>query len=177
MDINEILKGAKNLMNNIDEKGLPRVNHNKINDNLNENINFTPIELPDENSFLMPKKQVTQFKNLNTSKMDPRILESLKNQPIQIADPNSTINGREIDPSLFKKNTPKPTQQRQVMNESYNQPNNGNLSVNPEQLKQMVKDCLLEFMTTTFTKNLSETVIKSTIKSLLSEGKITAKTK
>lgn len=173
--LNAMLMGAKNLMNHLDENGVPNVEA-KMNENYDHIDTSNVVELPDLDSY--KKSEVVPLKNINTSKMDPRILESLKKQPIIAQDPNATIGGRPIDPSLFKKNSPKPVPvQRKVVNENYNNMNNDSIMVNPEQLRQMVKDCLLEFMTTTFTKNLSESVIKTTIKSLISEGKITAKTK
>jgi hypothetical protein len=173
--LNAMLRGAKNLMSHIDEKGVPEIT-NKLNEGYGHIDTSDVVDLP--NIDLPTKNKVVPLKNLNTSKMDPRILESLKKQPSLTVDPNASLGGRMIDPTLFKKNQVKqPNQQKPLVNENVKMSNNGSIMVNPEQLKQMVKDCLLEFMTTTFTKNLSETVIKTTIKSLISEGKITAKTK
>lgn len=72
-------------------------------------------------------------------------------------------------------NTNKVTTKSSI-NESHN---NGNemITIGRNELKGMMKDVLLEYLTNDYSKNLTETVITKTINSLIKEGKINVKKK
>lgn len=118
----------------------------------------------------------------SASKLPPAILEAMKTNPIQQPtwNPNHSFNLEDV-PDLIEKpmvnvQYRQPVQQQyQNLNEQSNQIPSGMMLVNESQLRQIMKDYMLEFMTTSFTKNLSEEVIKKTIGTLLKEGKITVK--
>lgn len=124
----------------------------------------------------------------SASKLPPAILEAMQNHPIQQPtwNPNQTFDLSDVpdlvekpmDNYQFQQPTQRPQQNQQLFEQQY-QPQQqipaGMMMVNEAQLRQMMKDFMLEFMTTTFTKSLSEEVIKKTIGTLIKEGKITVK--
>jgi transcription initiation factor TFIID subunit TAF12 len=71
--------------------------------------------------------------------------------------------------------TPK-TNQRPIQENVVNQ-NNGMINVSENVLRAMIKDVLIEYLTTDYTKNLTENVIKKTVNTLIKEGKINVKKK
>jgi hypothetical protein len=52
---------------------------------------------------------------------------------------------------------------------------NGMITVNESDLRNMIKDVLIEYLTGDYQKNLTEGVIKKTINTLIKEGKIKTK--
>lgn len=118
-------------------------------------------------------------KNLRTSKMDPRILEAMINNPIVPESMSSTFSLEDMQSNgHHKPNISEAIRQpnRQPMN---NKPYNGEkmITMTESELDAKIKSALLEFMTTTFTKALTETTIKKTIGTLIREGKIKVREK
>jgi hypothetical protein len=71
---------------------------------------------------------------------------------------------------------PIPQARKQPIQENYQQPQQlGGHSDNV--LRAMMKDVLIEYLSNEYSKNLTESVIKQTISTLINEGKITAKKK
>jgi hypothetical protein len=60
---------------------------------------------------------------------------------------------------------------------NYQQPQQGFGGYSENVLKAMMKDVLIEYLSNEYSKNLTETVIKQTINTLINEGKITTKKK
>lgn len=123
------------------------------------------------------------YKNINSSKMPAAIKEAMMKTPIpQLTGPNHTFNYEDVVDQPARKPqfpaTPK-TNPKQVYEQ--HQPiganPNGTFTVSESVLRAIVKDMFLEFMTQTFTQNLSEEVIKKTITTLIKEGKLNVKRK
>lgn len=111
------------------------------------------------------------------SKVPDIIKEAMKDSPpLPSYNPYHTFNVEDV-PELLEKPINQ-QQYRKPVRENI-QPNQqipaGMIMVNEAQLKQMMQDFMFEFMTNTFTKNLSEETIKRTISTLIKEGKITVK--
>lgn len=118
-----------------------------------------------------------QYKNMETSKMPSFIKEAMKNTPIpQLSMANATFSLDDVQDLIEK-----PVQRQQVNNQRpiNEQKSNDTFTVSESALrgiiKDVVKDELLEFMSETFTKQLSENTIKKTINTLIKEGKIKKK--
>lgn len=121
------------------------------------------------------------FKNLHTSKMSPEILKLMVDNPIQQVGPKLNAAGqRTFDlsdvPAEMLKNAPVATQQYVNVNETIQAPQYQNgqkmITLSEADLDAKIQKCLLEFMTTTFTKTLTEATIKKTITTLIKEGKL-----
>jgi hypothetical protein len=123
------------------------------------------------------------YNNIASSKMPDNIKKAMMEQPIpQFGSPNHTFNLEDVmDEKPMPMVNPTPRKQPSApapMRESYvSQPSSDTFTVSEAALRGIVKDILLEFMTETFTKTLSEDVIKKTIGTLIKEGKIGAKKK
>jgi hypothetical protein len=104
----------------------------------------------------------------------------LKNPP-QVVNPMGSFSLEDMG-DLVEKPLPMPSangQRRQVQpQQSLNENvmvNNDKITVSEAILRGIIKDVLLEFLTTDYTKNLTEGVIKKTINTLIKEGKIKTK--
>lgn len=120
--------------------------------------------------------------------MDPRILEAMVKMPI---DPEEGVRGPTFTLEDAKKMMPGYAQPQQTtvpvppqyVTESVYPPVNTHyngeriITMTESELDAKIKSALLEFMTTTFTKTLTETTIKKTIGTLIKEGKIRVKQK
>ena len=73
---------------------------------------------------------------------------------------------------------PTPQSRRQTVQENYQQPIQQQFGgYNEDALRGMIKDVLIEYLSNEYSKNLTESVIKQTITTLINEGKITTKKK
>jgi len=122
------------------------------------------------------------YKNLHTSKMSPEILKAMVEQPIVQTAPKINAAGmRTFDlsdvPAEMLKSAPVVQQQAYTpVNESIQAPQYQNgqkmITLSEAELDAKIKNALLEFMATTFTKTLTEATIKRTITTLINEGKL-----
>ena len=122
-----------------------------------------------------------QYRNMETSKMPSFIKEAMMNSPIpQVSMAGSTFSLDDVS-ELVDKPLPKqmsnPKRSRQVNEVIQN--NNDTFTVSESSLRgiirDVVKDELLEFMSETFSKKLTENAIKKTINTLIKEGKLKTK--
>ena len=191
IDINRlkgILGGAKAIMNKV-ETGDYEVGHidsRALNEDGVQEMMAEGIVRPQQP--VAPQMQANKplYKNMATSKMPAAIKEAMMQSPIpQYSGPNHTFNIEDVQDMVPQQrvapkypSTPQ-TNPRQVVYEQapVGANPNGTFTVSEAALRAIVKDVLLEFMTNTFTQNLSEEVIKKTITTLIKEGKITAKKK
>jgi hypothetical protein len=122
---------------------------------------------------------------METSNMPSAIKEAMMATPIpQGNGVNHTFNLEDVQeppqrqqrPTQFP-STPKTNPQPEYEQQSIGGNPNGTFTVSESALRAIVQDMLLEFMTQTFTQNLSEDVIKKTIGTLIKEGKINVRKK
>ena len=108
------------------------------------------------------------YKNINESKMPDAIKNAMINQPIpQMSGPNHTFTLDDVQ-DLVEKPIPtnyRPPVQQNNINESASQHNQGNnFNVSESTLraivKEMINEALLDFMSESYSKNLTENAIK-----------------
>jgi hypothetical protein len=198
-----MLRGAKQVMDKVE--GTPsRVNYGQPTPSrsMNEGDRFdsvlpemelltelpagvTPPSTPPSNT---PIKQT--FKNLHTSKMAPEILKAMVENPIQVPSmgglggaPAFTLEDvkslvrTEINETEQPLTTPQQISGQTVKPQIMNSQGQMLITMTEDELDKKIQNKLLEFMTTTFTKTLTENTIKKTITTLIKEGKIKVKPK
>ena len=112
-----------------------------------------------------------------------RLPESIKKAMMQnpIAQPtglNHTFTLDDVSDIAYEKPMPTPQSRRQTVQENYQQPIQQQFGgYNEDVLRGMIKDVLIEYLSNEYSKNLTESVIKQTITTLINEGKITTKKK
>lgn len=190
IDVNRlknILGGARAIMDKV-ESGNYETGHvdgRALNEDGIQQMMAEGITRPQVQHAVAPQINANQpmYKNINSSKMPTAIKEAMMKTPIpQMTGPNHTFNYEDVADQVQQKRTPQyPTTPRTNPQPVYEQQigvnNNGTFTVSESALRAIVKDCLLEFMTQTFTQNLSEDVIKKTITTLVKEGKLNVKRK
>lgn len=125
------------------------------------------------------------YKNMETSKMPSFIKEAMQNNPIpQMSLAGNTFSLEDMGdlvekPMPTKIQNPKRPAQIQEQHQAIRKNSNDSFTVSETALrgiiKDVVKDELLEFMSETFTKKLTEQAIKRTINTLIKEGKLKTK--
>lgn len=186
--LKNILGGARAIMDKV-ESGNYETGHvdgRALNEDGVQQMMAEGITRPMVQHAVAPQMNANQpmYKNMNTSKMPSAIKEAMMQTPIpQMSGPSHTFNYEDVAehapqqrapqfPSTPRTN-PQPVYEQQQIGAN----NNGTFTVSESALRAIVKDCLLEFMTQTFTQNLSEDVIKKTITTLVKEGKLNVKRK
>jgi hypothetical protein len=122
-----------------------------------------------------PKNSGSNFKNMESSRMDPAIKKMMLETPTNGAP--QTFNLSDVSDLIEKPMPVNGGYTKKSISESHNQDGEKVYNLTESQLKNMINESLMEFMTKTFVKNLSESVIKSTITTLIKEGKINIKKK
>lgn len=194
IDVNRlknILGGAKAIMNKV-ESGDYETGHvdgRALNEQGVQEMMAEGITRPQQAVAPQVQNNQPMYKNINTSKMPDAIKEAMMATPIpQGQGINHTFNLEDVQPQGQQQNipqqypsTPKTQPRQQMYEQQQQQPvganQNGTFTVSESALRAIVKDMFLEFMTNTFTQNLSEQVIKNTISTLIKEGKINIKKK
>jgi hypothetical protein len=124
------------------------------------------------------------YKNLNTTKMPPSIVEAMVKNPQQVKIPAS-LGGEafSIDDVAALVNPQQQyqqvnnqvnerIQQPQTIQSGVNQYGQKTITLTEAELDAKIKNALFEFMSTTFTKTLTEATIKKTMGMLIREGKL-----
>lgn len=189
-----MLSGAKQIMNKVEtgDYSVGNVDSRALTEDGVKQMQAEGIVRPQQN-YQAPVNSAIQAQR--ASKLPPAILEAMQNNPIQqptwnpthsfdLSDVPDLIEKPIVNPQ-YRQPAQRPQQNQQLAEQQYQpqyqQPQyqqpiqEGMMLVNEAQLRQMMKDYMLEFMSNTFTKNLSEEVIKKTIGTLIKEGKITVK--
>jgi hypothetical protein len=186
--LKNILGGARAIMDKV-ESGNYETGHvdgRALNEDGIQQMMAEGITRPQVQHAVAPQINANQpmYKNINSSKMPSVIKEAMMKSPIpQMTGPNHTFNYEDVADQVPPQRTPQfPQTPRTNPQPVYEQQqiganNNGTFTVSESALRAIVKDCLLEFMTQTFTQNLSEDVIKKTITTLVKEGKLNVKKK
>jgi len=194
--LKNILGGAKAIMNKVEtgDYTTGNVDSRALNEDGIQQMMAEGITRPQAQHAVAPQIQPNQpmYKNMATSKMPSAIKEAMMQSPIpQMAGPQGhTFNLEDVQdvvqpqyqkPPQFPstpKTSPQPVyEQQQQQQQQMGANGNGTFTVSESALRAIVKDMLLEFMTQTFTQNLSEETVKKTIQTLLKEGKINVKRK
>jgi hypothetical protein len=189
VDVNKlagILAKAKNVMRatetgnyktgNIDSSRLVENTENYLDEsNVNMNsVNHNNTYQPQTN-----QKPVGQYNEemVRNSRLPENIKKAMLENPIPV--PNNpighTFNLEDVAHLMDDKPMPAPStpRTRQTVNENYN--NSDMITIHKNELKDIVKDVLIEYLTNEYAKNLTETTIKKTINTLIKEGKIGTK--
>ncbi len=193
IDVNRlkgILGGAKAIMNKVEtgDYTTGNVDGRALNEDGVQQMMAEGITRPQTS--VAPQMQANQplYKNMETSKMPSAIKEAMMATPIpQGNGVNHTFNLEDVQPQAQQvqqrapqqypstpRTNPQPVYEQQ---QPIGANGNGTFTVSESALRAIVQDMLLEFMTQTFTQNLSEDVIKKTIGTLIKEGKINVKKK
>jgi hypothetical protein len=117
---------------------------------------------------------------IDNSRLPESIKKAMKENPIQQPTGlNHTFTLDDVYDIADEKPMPPPQPRRQSIQENtnYQQPQQGFGGYSENVLKAMMKDVLIEYLSNEYSKNLTETVIKQTINTLINEGKITTKKK
>jgi hypothetical protein len=193
----EMLSGAKQVMDKVNDSNF-KVDPEKVNRSMAQSGEL--LESLPEGATPQPTPQYTnnasqssgQYKNLGTSKMPDNIKEAMINNPIPKMDMNPDGNPsfslEDVQELLNKKQQPtaqpqqsQPQTQTQTnqVNESYITNSSGQrlITMTEAELDKKIDDALMNFMSKTFTKNLTENTIKKTINTLIKEGKLKVKSK
>lgn len=183
-----MLSGAKQIMNKV-ETG------DYSSGNIDPNMMVNSSQLVEAHAVPQQYHQApTQGRqnNFATSKMPQAIKEAMMNTPdLPVWNPHHTFDLADVAELIEKpipqqqqyRQTPQqPIQNQKLMEQQYQQQfqqqaPNDMMMVSEAQLTNMMHKYMMDFMTTTFTKSLSEEVIKTTIGTLIKEGKITVKSK
>lgn len=125
-----------------------------------------------------------QYRNMETSKMPAFIKEAMMNNPIpQMSGPNHTFNLEDVSDLIEKPlpttmsnpKTPAPIRESRQVQQNANDTFTVSETALRGIIKDVVKEELLEFMSETFAKKLTEQAIKRTINTLIKEGKLKTK--
>lgn len=187
-----MLGGAKQVMDKVDSANY-KVDHSRIQEGMTGGDAQLLESIPNGAT---PQGNPTRpmgnsYKNLETSKMPQHIKDLMVSNPMPKFNMGSgngpTFNLDDVK-SLVKPQAHQPQQVNQVVKEiPQQQQMNENSFVNSQgkmlvtlteaELDKKIQDALLQFMATTFTKELKENTIKKTITTLIKEGKIKVSSK
>ncbi len=116
---------------------------------------------------------------IDNSRLPESVKKAMRENPIpQPTGLSHTFTLDDVSDVAYEKPMPTPQARKQPIQETYQQPAQqqfGGYSENV--LRAMIKDVLIEYLSNEYSKNLTESVIKQTISTLLNEGKITTKKK
>lgn len=180
-----ILGKAKNIMKatesgnyktgNIDANKLVQDTGNYVNES---NVSQDMIQ----QNYADPVRPIGSYneQTIINSKLPESVKRAMLENPINL--PNNpighTFNLEDVSHLMDDKPMPPPTSKGKVVtNENYNNQSNNNdmITISKSQLKDVVKDILIEYLSNEYSKNLTENTIKKTINTLIKEGKINTK--
>ena len=182
-----MLGGAKQVMDKVNDSNY-KVDHGKVNEAISGNVELldrvpngaTPQSNP-------TRPMGNSFKNLETSKMPDAIKQAMINNPMpqmEMASGGGPTFSLEDVKALVKPQTAAIQENQikqipqQITETSFvNTQGKMLITLTEAELDKKINDALLNFMATTFTKNLTENTIKRTITTLIKEGKIKLKQK
>jgi len=162
--LSAILGNAKKIMNKIDNGDYSTGHVNEM------ALTESGVSQLMEQGY-QPKNDGSKFRNMETSKMDPAIKKMMLEN--QTDNAPKTFNLSDVSEDLIEKQIPsKGVYRPKNISEGTNNSGEKVYNLTESQLKNMINETLMEFMTKTFVKNLSESVITTTITTLIKEGKI-----
>ncbi len=118
--------------------------------------------------------------NVLNSRLPENIKKIMLEQPIPQVSMGHTFNLSDVSDLLDEKPMPAPAvrpRTNKMVNETVNSYNHNSdlITINKNELKDIIKDVLVEYLFNDYSKNLTESVIKKTINTLIKEGKISPK--
>jgi len=126
-----------------------------------------------------PTRPVNNYNKemIQNSKLPEAIKQAMLAHPIPQTTMNHTFSLDDVSDLIDEKPMPAPQARRNVVNEqTTNHTNNSNMvTIDKSELRDVIKDVLIEYLTQEYSKNLTENVIKKTINTLIKEGKVSNK--
>ena len=184
-----MLGGAKQVMDKVNNTNF-KIDHNTINETISGNVELLDSLPNGVSPNTNPTRQMgNSYQNLHTSKMPEIIKKAMVENPIpkyEMASgsgPTFSLDDVKnlVRPQIASNNVQQVQPQYNQINENSTKFVNPNgqilITMTEAELDKKIQNALLEFMATTFTKNLTENTIKRTISTLIKEGKIRVKQK
>ena len=176
-----ILGNAKKLMNKV-ETGNYETGHvdgRALTEDGVKQLQAEGVRRPSAQSQGQGQPQINES-NIKNSRLPESIKKAMLENPI--AQPNGMTHTFTLDDVYDiadEKPMPLPQARKQSVHENvnYQQPQQNVVGYNDNELRAMMKDVLIEYLSNEYSKNLTESVIKQTISTLINEGKITTKKK
>lgn len=179
-----MLGGAKQVMDKVNATNF-KVDHTRVNETLTGNVDLLDA-LPDgATPHSNPTRQMGYtYQNLEKSKMPEAIKRAMIENPMpkfEMASGGGPTFSLEDVKGLVRPQMAPQAQEVQPIQTQVTQLNEASIvnskgqmliTLTEAELDKKIQDKLLDFMATTFTKNLTETTIKRTITTLIKEGKI-----
>jgi hypothetical protein len=192
IDVNKlknILGNAKKIMQvtesgnyktgNIDSTKLVQDTSTYVNES---NMGGTYIPETYNQSYGDPTRPVNNYNQemIQNSRLPEAIKQAMLAHPIPQTTMNHTFSLDDVSDLIDEKPMPTPQARRNVVNEQTtnhtNHSNNSNMvTIDKNELRDVIKDVLIEYLTQEYSKNLTENVIKKTINTLIKEGKVSNK--
>lgn len=115
---------------------------------------------------------------IENSRLPESVKKAMRENPIaQPSGLNHTFTLDDVSDIAYEKPMPTPQARKQPIQETYQQPQQNFGGHSENVLRAMIKDVLIEYLSNEYSKNLTESVIKQTITTLINEGKVTTKKK
>lgn len=113
---------------------------------------------------------------IDNSRLPESVKRAMRENPIpQPTGLSHTFTLDDVSDVAYEKPMPIPQAKKQPIKETYQQPMQEQFGgYNENGLREMIKDVLIEYLTNEYSKNLTESVIKQTITTLIKEGKVNA---
>lgn len=190
IDVNKlknILGNAKKIMQvtesgnyktgNIDSTKLVQDTSSYVNES---NMGGTYIPETYNQSYGDPTRPVNNYNQemIQNSKLPEAIKQAMLAHPIPQATMNHTFSLDDVSDLIDDKPMPAPQVKRRtnINEQTTNYTNNSNMvTIDKNELRDVIKDVLIEYLTQEYSKNLTESVIKKTINTLIKEGKVSNK--
>ena len=115
---------------------------------------------------------------IENSRLPESVKKAMRENPIaQPSGLNHTFTLDDVSDIAYEKPMPTPQARKQPIQETHQQPQQNFGGHSENVLRAMIKDVLIEYLSNEYSKNLTESVIKQTITTLINEGKVTTKKK
>tara|TARA_R110000796_G_scaffold58413_4_gene134845 strand:+ start:4094 stop:4690 length:597 start_codon:yes stop_codon:yes gene_type:complete len=185
-----MLGGAKQVMDKVNGTDF-KVDHTRINETLTGNVELLDSLPNGATPQTNPTREMGHsYQNLEKSKMPEAIKRAMVETPIPKFEMSSgggpTFSLNDVKNLVKPQMAPQVQTQTQIPNQNNHKLNETTIvnskgqmliTMTEAELDKKIQDKLLDFMATTFTKNLTENTIKRTISTLIKEGKIKVKQK
>lgn len=190
IDVNKlknILGNAKKIMQvtesgnyktgNIDSSKLVQDTSTYVNES---NMGGTYIPETYNQSYGDPTRPVNNYNQemIQNSRLPEAIKQAMLAHPIPQTTMNHTFSLDDVSDLIDEKPMPAPQVKRRtnINEQTTNYNNNSNMvTIDKNELRDVIKDVLIEYLTQEYSKNLTESVIKKTINTLIKEGKVSNK--
>jgi len=185
--LKNILGNAKKIMQvtesgnyktgNIDSTKLVQDTSTYVNES---NVNGGYIPETYNQTYVDPTRAINTYDKtmIQNSRLPEAIKQAMLAHPIPQATMNHTFSLDDVSDLIEEKPMPAPqARNRATVNEQVtnNRTNSNMVTIDKNELRDVIKDVLIEYLTQEYSKNLTENVIKKTINTLIKEGKVSNK--